>query len=88
MQAPDQVRITFDQNPAAMEALAQAKPGDKGRAELHYSVKSIDAEGAELIVEAIVPPGYEIDEEDDKAPMASDATMTPAAMMVRRQSGA
>lgn len=88
MQKPDVLRVTFDQNPSMVEALADVKPGDKGKCEVHYTLKDKDAEGANFIIEAVVPEGYEIaddDEEEHQTPTpTSDAMMTPSSMLVRK----
>ncbi len=89
MQATDTMRVTFDQNPAVAEALAQAKPGDEGKCEVRYTVKAKDDEGVDLIIEAVVPEGYEVDEDSTGSeitmPSPTGAAMpTPTAMMVKK----
>jgi hypothetical protein len=88
MNAPDQIRVTADQNPALIEALQNAAIGDKGVAELHFTLKARDGEGVDLIVEAVVPEGYEIAKEEKPGAMGGmmspDAMMTPTAMQVRK----
>ena len=89
MLGPDQIRITWDQNPALKEYLRDKKPGDKLKCELELSFKASDQEGADLIVEALVPEGYEVadeDEEPDAPAMTGNPDgMTPTAMMVKRK---
>jgi hypothetical protein len=83
----------MDQNPTLAEYFRDKKPGDKCTLELRATVKGQDAEGVDLIVEAAVPEGYEVDEtatgpELPASPMSgsvSSATMTPTAMMVRKK---
>jgi uncharacterized protein YdeI (YjbR/CyaY-like superfamily) len=87
MQVPDVLRATFDQNPALAEALQNSKPGDKLELELHVTLKSKDAEGADFTIEAVVPEGFEVagpEEEQAEPGPTSDAMMTPAAMSVRK----
>lgn len=89
MQSPDVIRINFATNPAAAEAFNDAKIGEKGKAEIRYTFKSRDATGIDLILEAIVPEGYEVSENDEPGSMApmsedDDNTMTPTSMMVRK----
>lgn len=91
MHAPDLMRVTYDQNPAMLEAMAQVSLGDKVKFEVIATLKSKSAEGAEFTVEAVVPDGYEVDETGDKVPptimgTASDEMpITPTAMLVRRK---
>ncbi len=91
MLGPDQIRITKDQNPAVFEYLRDKKPGDKCEFELHATLKATDQEGADMIVEALVPDGYEVADEGEE-PDAPQMTgnpdgMTPTAMMVKRKEG-
>lgn len=92
---PDELRISFDQNPAAKEYFQDKKPGDPCKLEpdSKFTVKAIDPEGVDLIVEAFIPEGYEqADDSDEHAtqnlpagsPMSNEPNMTPAAMMVRK----
>src|SRR5437868_2754186 len=92
MNKPDQVRLTFDQNPSLSEAIRDLKPGDKLDLELKTSLKSSDADGVDLTIEAAVPEGFEIDKDGvDSSPGGvgsisdSDAQMTPTAMLVKRK---
>lgn len=87
MQKPDQLRVTFDQNPAMSEATANAKPGDKVVLEVHCTLKAKDAEGVDLTIEAAVPEGYEVDPDKPETGMSMgmDSVMTPTAMMVRKK---
>lgn len=88
MTRPDEFRVTFEQNPAMKEALRDASPGTKIEVELHATVKSMDAEGVVLTAEAVVPEGWEIDEEGEKEPAMPappESMMTPTAMLVRRK---
>ncbi len=94
MNKPDQVRLTYDQNPSLAEAIKGKKNGDKLKWEMHSTLKASDAEGVDLTIEAAVPEGFEIDKDaTDNSPggvgsmSASDAQMTPTAMMVKRKQG-
>ena len=68
------------------------KPGDNGTCQLRYTVKAMDPEGVDLIVEAVVPEGYEVDEDTDGNDVpavnmnATSSGLTPTAMMVRKMS--
>lgn len=86
MNKPDVIRVSFQQNPALAEVLGPENVGYKGKAELHFMVKSKDEEGADLVVEAVVPEGYEVGEDTEGAAMspAEDEPMSPTSMMVRR----
>ena len=91
MNKPDTIRITFDQNPAVMEALRDRKPGDKFVfTRVETTIKGQDGEGADFTVEAYIPEGYEKvpDTEEPRAETlgsGADVAMTPAAMMIRRK---
>lgn len=96
MNKPDELRVTFDQNPAAKEYFRDKKPGDQCRLEpdSEFTVKAIDDQGVDLIVEAFIPEGYERADDGDEnskqnlpagGPMNTEPNMTPAAMMVRKR---
>lgn len=91
MTKPDVLHVTFDQNPSVEEVVRDKKPGDKLKLELHVTLKQAGAESADFTVEAVVPEGYEVAEDAEEpqtgAVSASDAMMTPTAMMVRKQQG-
>lgn len=93
MQKQDEIRLTADQQPSVMEYLQQSgvKPGDKCEMVFHLTLKQQDPEGADFIVEAAVPEGYEMDDEQEQVPnnesmtaLNPDVTMSPAAMLVRK----
>jgi hypothetical protein len=88
MNKPDEVRLSFDQNPALSEATQSMALGDKLKLEMHSTLKDRDAEGIVLTVEAAVPEGYEVDEESEDAgaisPSMTEPNMTPTAMMVKK----
>lgn len=68
MEARDTLRITWDQNPAAAEAYRDAKEGQKIECEVKGTIKTIDAEGIDLVVDVVIPEGYE-ESEDETTPM-------------------
>lgn len=91
MERRDTIRVTYEQNPAIKEAMRNVSEGDKGTCEVKYVLKSKDEEGVSLIIDAVIPDGYEVDEEGDGGTMSSgslmapDSTMSPLAMMVRKK---
>lgn len=91
MLKPDVVRVTADQNPEFIKELEKMRIGESGKAEIRFTKKAQDAEGADLTVEAYVPEGYEIDDDQTEPNLVGpvignqDAMMTPAAMMVRKR---
>ncbi|HUS97515.1 MAG TPA: hypothetical protein VMX97_12315 [Hyphomicrobiaceae bacterium] len=93
MNAPDALRITWDQNPAAQEYFSTKKAGDECEGEVKLTVKSIDDEGADLTLEAFIPEGYEEQGDTEESPtpmsmmsspMTESPNMTPTAMLVRK----
>jgi hypothetical protein len=94
MQKPDEIKLTFDQNPSLAEALQQVAVGESVELEIKATLKSKDTEGVILTVEAAIPDGYEMGEPgDEQEPVAgmgdgmlTAAPMTPTAMLVRRKS--
>lgn len=89
---PDTAIITFKNNPAVQEAMQSMRPGEKGKCEVRYTLKSIGADSAEVIIEAWVPEGYEVSDQADEMNLPAGQTMeeeggmTPAAMLVRKKS--
>ena len=75
MESRDTLRITWDQNPAAAEAYRDAKEGQKIKCEVKGTIKSVDAEGIDLVVDVLIPDGYE--ESDDEAPALMGHPMNP-----------
>ena len=90
MTRPDEMRVTFDQNPAMMEATAQTAIGEKIEFKVIGTVKNRTPEGLDITIEAAVPEGYEVDDEETAGTIGNgvsfeDVPMTPTAMMVRRK---
>lgn len=92
MNKPDVLRVTNDQNPAIAPAMRDKKIGDEVTFEVKARLKGSDVEGYDFTVLAVIPEGFEVDEdkEPDAIPMApavSDApNMTPQAAMVTPKS--
>lgn len=72
MDKPDELKVSFDQNPAMQEYLADKQPGDRCEGEIQLTLKSQDTKGAVFTVEAIIPDGYE------KAPDSEETNEPPA----------
>lgn len=70
MESRDKLRITFDQNPAVQEAFRNAREGEKVECEIKGTIKTIDAEGVDIVVDVVIPEGYE--EVDDKSDNPSE----------------
>lgn len=87
MQIPDQLTVSYDQNPAMSQAIQDQnlRPGDQIELELHVTIKSLRPEGVDFIIDAVVPEGFEVDEEAEDGATPSDTLMTPAAMLVRKK---
>lgn len=90
METRDILRVTFDQNPAMAEAVAQSKPGDKVKGEYLGMIKSKDSEGVDIVLDAVIPEGFELaDDEVGRVPMggpmSAEPTLSPSAMTVRRK---
>lgn len=85
MTTPDKLHISWDQNPSVREALANKKPGEKLEILLHLQVDAINPDGADFTIEAAVPPGYELADDDDTAgtPGAMPGDTTPVGLVVK-----
>lgn len=90
MESRDILRVTFDQNPAMAEAVAQIDPGDKLEGKYIGVLKSKDSEGVDIVLTAVIPEGFEIDEDQVGrvpmgGPMSTEPTLSPSAMLVKRK---
>lgn len=86
MEKRDSFFISFDQNPAAAEAVKTKKVGDDFPGEIRGKIKSVQGDGIEVTVDAFIPEGFEEKEDEAQAaPMTmsgSEPTMSPIASMV------
>lgn len=97
MESQSSIAVAFAQNPALAEYFAekQKKIGDECELELKVTIKELSDTGAVLNIEALVPEGYEVAEDDDKEPktegmayspmMGSADTTIPTALAARVQ---
>lgn len=75
MELRDTLRITWDQNPAAAEAYRDAREGQKIQCEVKGTIKTVDAEGIDLVVDVVIPDGYE--ESANESPVLTGHPMNP-----------
>lgn len=86
----DKLHLSWDQNPSVREALGDKKLGDKCTIELHLQVDDINPDGADFTIEAAVPEGYELSENEDDAssPGTIPNDATPVGMVVKSRKAA
>lgn len=88
MEARDELKISFDQNPAVADASKTWKVGDKVEpAKTKLTIKEINADSIVFTVDAIIPKGFKEVEEVVMAPPAMSADVpVPSmdAMMVKK----
>ena len=90
MNKPDIMRVTFDQSPHLSEATRDMAVGDRIEFEVTATLKARDQEGVDFTIEAVVPEGYELDEEATEPQTMggisqSDAMQTALSMTVRKK---
>lgn len=95
MEARDKLRITFEQNPTLAQ-LCQGnacKAGDKVEWDLRGTIANVDAEGVDVVIDAVIPEGYELAENAEPGETArpgagalgSEAIISPLAMIVKKK---
>jgi hypothetical protein len=78
----DEITLSFEDNTGLAEAFADKKVGDTVKLEVTAKIAALDEAGMTGSVLAIVPEGYEIDEENagggtESVPPATTAQVQP-----------
>lgn len=80
MESQTSVAVAFSQNPAVGEALQTKKVGDECELTLKARISELSADGAVLKIEALVPEGYEMADEEEES-VAEPGAMPGAAVL-------